>query len=39
MVAGLVDEVDRGVLLPSGEVDRDGGDKGGGSGDYIGGWW
>ena len=31
VVAGLVDEVDGGVLLPSSEVDRDGGD-------FIGGW-
>ena len=32
VVAGLVDEVDGGVLLPSSEVDRDGGDQ-----DFIGG--
>ena len=39
VVAGLVDEVDGGVLLPSSEVDRDGCDKDGGGGDYISGWW
>ena len=38
VVAGLVDEVDGGVLLPSSEVDRDGGDQDGGGGDFIGGW-
>ena len=31
VVAGLVDEVDGGVLLPSNEVEGDGGDRDGGS--------
>ena len=41
MVAGLVDEVDGGVLLPSSEVEGDRGDQDGvgGGGDFVGGWW
>ena len=39
VVAGLVDEVDGGVLLPNREVDRDGGDQDGGGGDFVGSWW
>ena len=41
VVAGLVDEVDGGVLLPGSEVDSDGGDQdgGGGGADFVGGWW